>query len=47
METFPGAGKKPSLEVYSDYVEKVDRRLLKSLELAAVHAELLKRPGAV
>jgi hypothetical protein len=48
METFPGAGKKPSLEVYSDYVKNTDRRLLKSLELAAVHTDLLReRPGAV
>jgi hypothetical protein len=44
IKAFPGAGQKADLEAYSEYVEKTDRRLLKSLELAAVHAELRNRP---
>jgi len=45
-ETFPGSGHKVDLRVYADYVDKTDDWLLKSLEGAAVHAEVLHRPGA-
>ena len=43
VETFPGGGRQPNLAVYADYVDKVDDWLLKSLELAAVHAEVRRR----
>jgi hypothetical protein len=46
LETFPGGGK-ADLGVYADYVDKVDDWLLKSLELAAVHAEVLRRLDTV
>jgi hypothetical protein len=47
-KTFPeGAGQKADLDAYGAYVEKTDSLLLKSLELADVHAEVLSRltPG--
>ena len=44
MKTFlGGAERKTDLEVYSNYAEKTDGLLLKSLELADVHAEVLRR----
>lgn len=43
LETFPGAGGPPNLGVYADYVDKIDDWLLKSLELAAVHAQVRRR----
>jgi hypothetical protein len=43
LETFPGGGAEPKLSSYSGYVEKTDDWLSKSLELTAVHAEVLKR----
>jgi hypothetical protein len=41
------AGQKADLDAYGAYVEKTDSLLLKSLELADVHAEVLSRltPG--
>ncbi len=46
MEAFPGAGQKADMSPYTDYLDNTDRRLLKSLELAAVHAELRERPDS-
>lgn len=46
LETFPGAGSEPKLSSYSGHVEKNDDWLSKSLELTAVHAEVLKRLAA-
>lgn len=45
MKTFSegGTGRKADLGSYSRYVEKTDGLLLKSLELAAVHADVLSR----
>jgi hypothetical protein len=43
LEAFPGEGAKPKLDCYSDYVEKIDDWLSKSLEVTAVHAEVLRR----
>lgn len=44
MKTFPEeAGQKADLGVYAKYVEKTDGLLLKSLEVADVHAEVLRR----
>ena len=42
-EAFP-IGKKANLTSYGEYVEKGDDRLLKSLEVAAVHAHLRRAP---
>ncbi|MBZ5679019.1 MAG: hypothetical protein LAO24_02820 [Acidobacteriia bacterium] len=44
MKTFPGeTGQNVDLDAYGKYVEKTDGLLLKSLELADVHAEVLRR----
>jgi len=43
LEAFPGGGAEPKLDRYSDYVEKIDDWLSKSLEVTAVHAEVLRR----
>jgi len=43
VRTFPEAGRNADLRVYGKYVEKTDGMLQKSLELAAVHAEVLRR----
>jgi hypothetical protein len=47
MEAFPGADRKADLGSYIDYLDATDRRLLKSLELAAVHSELRGRPDSI
>jgi hypothetical protein len=46
LEAFPGGGAEPKLDSYSGYVEKIDDWLSKSLELTAVHAEVLRRIAA-
>jgi hypothetical protein len=44
IKTFPEeAGQAAKIAVYGEYVEKTDGLLLKSLELADVHAEVLRR----
>ena len=44
MKTFPEEpGRRANLEIYGKYVEKTDALLLKSLEAADVHAEILRR----
>lgn len=44
MKTFPesGSGQRADLGVYGSYVKETDRMLLKSLELVAVHFEVLQ-----
>lgn len=48
MKAFPegGVGQKADFGVYASYVEKTDFMLLKSLELTAVHAEVLRQLAA-
>ena len=47
MKAFPAEdGQKPDLDLYGEYVEKMDELLLKSLEVADVLAEVRQHPAA-